>query len=119
MGFKQRLVKLEPRHNRGIKYNELLLSVTGASIPSGTATSAAFSSGLGKEIAVATDAGASTVTITFNEDLPGTPIVKSVRTEGLTNIMFTSLSGSAIAYTSSEPDLNCLITLLVPTPAQY
>jgi hypothetical protein len=119
MGLLNRLVKQEKRMNRGTKYSEITLKITGASLPSGTATNAAFSSGLGKEIAVATDAGGSGVTITFNEDLPGTPIVKSYFSDATTTIDFGTISASSVAYTSSSADLDCVITLLVPNPAQY
>lgn len=119
MSFLSRLTKLNERMARGTKYEEIELSITGASLPSGTATNAAFSSGLGKEIAVASDAGGSTVTITFNEDLPGTPIVKSFRVNSTVTANVTSLSASSIVYTTSSADQNVYITLKVPTPSEY
>src|ERR1051325_1337655 len=102
MGLLQRLVKVDRRQDKGQKYDEVTLKITGASLPSGTATNAAFSSGLGKEIAVATDAGGSGVTITFNEDLPGTPFVKSYFSDATTTIDFGTISASSVAYRSEE-----------------
>jgi len=119
MGLLQRIEKLQRREHRGTKYDLIKLRITGASLPSGTATNAPLSSGLGKEIAVATDGGGSNVVITFNEKLSGTPIVESYFSNSTTSLNFTSLANTAIAYTSSSADLDCVITLLVPRPDVY
>jgi hypothetical protein len=118
MGLLRRLQKRDVRQDTGKSYSELELAITGASLPSGTATSAAFAQGLGKEVATASDAGGATVTVTFNEELPGTPIVKAFRCNSTVTADVTSLTASELVYTSSSADADVFITLKVPNTTE-
>lgn len=124
MGLLRRIRKTEHRDNRGSKYYELTLKIDGSELPNGTATSAALASGLGKEWAVARDDGSNTVTVTFNEKLPGVPIIKCVHAitaDGALDETTASITAAQVVYDSVKKtdgtalaDMDCVITLLVP-----